>query len=130
MEGEKKEAAGADAGKGGKKGGGGREDIGRSEPHCRITRAGSCPREHKTTDAGCWPRGKFMTRLYAEIETWSASFTRVQIEHADFPPEKFLKIFSSKGDPASFVSPSSSFNVPACRVKFLGGCTPSYTPNS
>lgn len=73
-------------------------DIGRSEPHCRITRAGSCPREHKTTDAGCWPRGKFMTRLYAEIETWSASFTRVQIEHADFPPEKFLKIFSSKGD--------------------------------
>lgn len=61
----------ADVGKGGKKEGG--EDIGTSEPHCRITRAGSCPESIKQPTPAAGRGGKFMTRLYAEIETWSAT---------------------------------------------------------
>lgn len=98
----------ADVGKGGKKEGG--EDIGTSEPHCRITRAGSCPESIKQPTLAAGRGGKFMTRLYAEIETGFTprrDRTNTKPPPANFPPEKFLKIFpSGEGERASssFVS--------------------------
>lgn len=58
-----------------------------------------------------------MTRLYAEIETRSASFTRVDRTpaHADFSIGKILQNILIQG--GSFVLPSSSFNVPvSCQI--------------
>lgn len=59
-----------------------------------------------------------MTRLYAEIETRSASFTRVDRTpaHADFSTGKILQNILIQGG-SSFVLPSSSFNVPvSCQI--------------